>query len=369
MRPPTQSITRREALGVAAGAAGATLLGGLLRPSPAAAVVYPRTSWLPAGTLVQRPVSTSAREQVLWTTLMRVDDKLAAPLDRFYLWHSTHDAPILRLYTAPSITGPYTERPLCQLPAAPSGWDQNHFQAPDIAWDPVGSRFVASPHSKDPAGQRAQQNSFLIVSDDGISWRYLDTAQRPIVPIGAAAEFDGYAVDYGRFLRDYGGRLVRRAGKYVWYYRGTQRVTEADPSNPGKTHVVERYLLGAATSPDLLTWTKLPGAVADPGQRQLFGAGSALDVGGVTNLVWTVMTSGAATGQMYLKAATGPDPAAFDDGPGTPMYQDASIFDDGGAYVVDGSTHYMSFAALGGANDHWEVRLVRSPVPTDPLGL
>src|SRR5260221_14434059 len=75
----------------------------------------PRNAWIYEKTLVTRAASTLPGEQTLWSTIMRVDNKLAAPLDRYYLWVSTHDCPILRLYTAPSIEGPWRERRLSGL--------------------------------------------------------------------------------------------------------------------------------------------------------------------------------------------------------------------------------------------------------------
>jgi hypothetical protein len=346
------------------------MLGGMLRPPAASAAINPRTTWLPAGTLVAHGPINDLAQQVLWTTIMRVDDKLASARDKYYLWHSTHDVPILRLYTAPAITGPYTERPQCVLPAAPAGWKASHFQAPDIAWDPIGRRFIASPHSSEAAGApRAMQNSFLMVSGDGENWSYLPGAAQPFVPIGAQTEFDGYALDYGRFLRDYDGSLKRRNGKYVWYYRGTKRTSVADPRSPTGRSTRETFQLGAATSPDLVTWTKVPGPIGDPGASQLFGLGSALDVAGVTNLMWTIAVAGFAGPQMYLKPGASPDPAQFDPGPGIRVFEDASIFYDGPSYVLDGDTHYMTYGAQNTVDDQWEVRLIRSPVPTDPFSV
>ena len=356
------ALTRRQMLATAAGGAGALLFGDVLRPRAAQAAINPRTTWLPAGTLVTRAPQNSAMQQILWTTIMRVDNKLASARDRFYLWHSTHDAPILRLYTASAITGPYREQALCRLPAAPAGWDPGHFQCPDIAWDPIGKRFVATPHSKEAPGLRAQQNTFLMTSTDGENWSYMPGAAQPLVPIGAWSEFDGYALDYGRFLRDYDGSLVKRNGKYVWYYRGTKKVT-----NPGGGGG-EKYALGALTSPDLVNWTKVPGPIADPGLSQLHGLGSAIDVAGVTNLMWTIMSGVLTVPTIYLKAAASTSPTDFDAGPGIPVYQDATIFHDGPSYILDGAYHYMTYGAAASAPDRWELRMIRSPVPTDPLG-
>jgi hypothetical protein len=363
-------VTRRRLLATAAGSAGGLLLGGMLRPPTALAATSPRTTWLPVGALVARRSSANLSQQVLWTTIMRVDDKLAAPLDKYYLWHSTHDVPILRLYTAPAVTGPYTERPRCALPVSPAGWSPGHFQCPDIAWDPLGRRFIASPHSHQAAGSpRAMQNTFLMESPDGQSWRYLPGAPKPIVPVGAVDDFDGYAVTYGRFLRNYDGSLVRRHGKYVWYYRGTRRHLFRDPTDSTGRHQHETFALGAATSPDLVNWTKVKGPIADPGAGQLFGLGSAIDVAGVTHLMWTVASGALAGPQIYMKRAASRDPGRFDAGPGVLVYQDPALFHDGPSYIIDGSTHYMAYGAMSAAPDQWEARLIRSPVQSNPLSI
>src|SRR5688500_8955573 len=105
----------------------------LLRPATArGADMEVAPAWMFEADLVTRaPFWEHDRQMVLWTTIMRVDDKLAAPEARWYLWHSTHDTPILRRYTAPDITGPWTERPLCVLPEMPLHWTSGHRQCPD----------------------------------------------------------------------------------------------------------------------------------------------------------------------------------------------------------------------------------------------
>ena len=78
-------------------------------PMSARADATVRRAWVIESDIITRAPDSSDNgkdpENVLWTTLMRVDDKLAAPLNRWYLWHSTHDTPILRLYTAADLNG------------------------------------------------------------------------------------------------------------------------------------------------------------------------------------------------------------------------------------------------------------------------
>jgi hypothetical protein len=333
-----------------------------------------RLAWLPDRDLVVRPswsATQQDRENVLWTTVMRVDDKLANPLDRWYLWHSTHDTPILRHYTAPAITGPWKEQPLCTLPDAPPGFNNGHRQAPDIVWDRATAQFVATPHSTSNTG-RSRQSTWIMTSPDGRTWTRLSSTE--IVPIGPDGAYDDYAIDYGRLLRDYDGNLVRVGGKAVFYFRGTQRVVSRDHSDGVPPNNVELFQLGAATTTDFVTWQK-HGPLVNAGTQQLHALGSALWVNGQVNLIWSVTHANAAP-QMYLLQSTGSNPLAFPQGPGVPLYQDPSLLAEGGSYAIDRATgtHYMVYGTrltLGVAGtplrNQAAVRLIRSPIGPMPV--
>lgn len=339
------AFTRREALGLGAAGAMALAAPALLRPATArAADIEVARSWELHSDLVTRaPYWQDDSEQVLWTTVMRVDDKLAAPDDRWYLWHSTHDTPILRRYSAPSITGPWTEHELCALPLMPSPWDHRHRQCPDIAWDRAGRRFIASIHSLS-SSSRVIQNTFMLESADGATWTRMSDA--PAVPIGTKTAWDGYAIDYGRFLRDPDGNLARVGGNYVWYYRGTKKIAQlAGPD-------VEAYQLGIATSPDLVNWTKKGSPILDAGSQRLFGLGSALWLNGVANLVWTVAPAGGSP-QVHLQRSAAGQPFNFPtQGPGMPIYADAAVAVDGPSLAVDPATG-VQYMTVGAAKSIW----------------
>lgn len=335
-----RDLTRREALRLGALGAAALATPSLLRPGTArAADAEVARAWTLEGDVVTRaPFWQDDTEQVLWTTLMRVDDKLAAPDGRWYLWHSTHDTPILRRYSAPEIAGPWTEHDLCVLPQMPSPWDSRHRQCPDIAWDPAGRRFLASIHSL-AYSPRLMQNTFMLESRDGVTWTLMSNA--PAVPIGTKTAFDGYAIDYGRFLRDPHGNLARVNGLYVWYFRGTKKIAQL--SGPD----VEAYQLGAAYSPDLVNWTKKGYPLLDPGSQRLFGLGSALLLNNVVNLVWTVAPAGGSP-QVHLQQSAAGQPFTFPQpGPGTPLYSDAGVAVDGPSFAIDPVTgqQHMTFGA------------------------
>lgn len=376
--------------------AGAVLGAGALDlRAPAVALAAgdePRlTGWTDAGTLVERgqywPRSLERdKEQVLWTTLMKVDDKalVGSALDRWYLWFWTHDAPTARLYVGPAPEGPFrpwnqasgdgtgfcsfasfdsTTNSFCRTsqvtPPAAKVYDHNrgtfpeadrwHFSSGDIVWDPVTGHFYASPHIMRCGG--AWQTTVIIRSSDGITWEYVAADPRvPIVGVGSASTaFDSYAVDYGRFLRDYGGNAVRHNGNLVWFYRGTRR----DPT------LGETYGLGCAISPDWTSWEKYPESVrngkplADLTSGREFQPGSALWVNGRAHLVHALSTV-----TMYLKtAAQSSDPFAWTSGPGTPIYQPSGPFIDGGSYVIHQGRHYFSYRRVVGIHNTDSARM------------
>jgi hypothetical protein len=332
------AYTRREALRL--GGLGAIALAAppLLRPNVARAAADIAPAWrLDDDVVTRAPFWETDEEQVLWTTVMRVDTKLATPEARWYLWHSTHDTPILRRYTAPSITGPWTERAPCVLPEMPSPWENDHRQCPDIGWDPVGRRFIASIHSL-TYSPRLMQNTFMLQSRDGVTWSLMSNA--PAVPIGTRTAFDGYAIDYGRFLRDPDGNLVRVNGLYHWYFRGTRKVVDYT-TGPD----VEAYEVGVATSPDLVNWTKKSSSVLNPGSERMFAIGSAVWLNGIANLIWTVCPAGGSP-QVYLQKSGPFAPASFpQQGPGVPIYSDAVVATDGPSFAVEYGEQFMTFGA------------------------
>jgi hypothetical protein len=385
-------LTRREVIGSAAlsvATLATTRVGWAAERSTASGPVL--SGWSLDQPLARRALQTSfePEEQVLWSTLMRVDDKLHLPLETWYLWHSTHDYRILRLYTARSPRGPFTEQPPCVLPPTPTytvtqpapaapytfRFAPGHFQAPDIVWDPVNRMFLGSPHGLRsdrpdasvvaPFGSRLDQASFLICSPDGVNWDYVPT--NFTIPNGdrwpGMLAYPGHPdygfekpntktagnLDYGRFLRDYNGNLVRTAaGEVVWYYRGLWDNCSHSAA-------------GALVSSDLLTWRKVPGGgtpLYTPAYGRQFAFGSALLVDGYAYLVLAAVhsqncTDGRLTDPVlsfYMKKSDGPDPLSFSDGPGEFLFHHPSAtVATCGSYVVDrvGQHHIAVDARYG----------------------
>jgi hypothetical protein len=188
-----------------------------------------------------------------------------------------------------------------------------------------------------------------------VNWTYVSTS--PIVSPTPGA-FDSYQVAYGRFLRDYAGRLVKVNGKYIWYYRGER---------PGN-----QYAIGAATSPDLQVWTKAGSApLFNPLSSSLCSLGSALLINGKVFLILSAAPlydrSNGNPGVMavYLKQPNvAGDPFDWSDGPGVPIYQDpfSTVWTGGPSWVVDeGGRQYMAYEDFSNIVDqtggHYEIHI------------
>jgi hypothetical protein len=361
-------LTRRHLLKLAgAGAVSLTVIPGV-RPcgtevtDVAGCGISPKVSWTDDGEKVLRP-TLSYDDQVLWTTLMRVKDKLTSPLDDWYLWHWTHDGSVCRLYSAPSPRGPYTEHPTT-LPSAPANFLPN-VAAADVVWDPITEGFYATPECVGTL-QAATPGlcTFLLHSFDGSSWTY--AKRDPILmPRGSTNRWDNTGTSYCRFLRSFSGNLIRVAGKAILYYRAERN----QKSNSG---LVATYTVGAATSRNLLDWAPVTDArpLFNPMNGALHNLGSALckDPDGYYNLVLSVRRPDSARLLMYVKRARVPnDPFSWDDGPGRLVYDPSEIGNlgsDGGSYAVDPADgkHFMTIGT-GTPRSRFVGRAVRLLTP------
>lgn len=349
------SLTRRSVMRAAL-TGGAALAGGrLLWPSEAHAVTYIRTGWQQVA-VAARTTGGGGFNQLLWVTLMRVDNKLAAPINRYYLWVWTHDVRLCRLFTAPNPEGPWTQylRNGVQgvnLPPPMSFHHPNHFSSGDVVWDPEEGAFYSTPHTG-PA-DLSKQWTTIIRSTNGIDWEWVQP--NPIVPNGPAGSFDDYQVAYGRILRDYDGNVVRRNGKLIFYYRGERSG--------------QQYSVGAATGTAWDTWQKVGStALYHPLNVSLHGLGSALDIG--DGKVHHVLSCGVGTAPPfthYHKESDSTDPFAWSDGPGLTLYSEPlSLLADGPSYMIGhNGMHYMAYAVVQQGllgNVTGEVRVLRALV-------
>lgn len=331
-------VTRREVLKY--GASGA-LLGGALwiglgeRGCGDRDDGWLHADWRDAGVKVRRGnACVDPREQAMWTTLMKVGDRITGALDDWYLWFWTHDTPICRIYSAPTPAGPYSDRGLCELPSPPPGWNPNHFSSGDVVWDRETQRFYATPHGIDTSGGVYRgQDTFLVQSSDGIHWTHVRSD--PILPHGPPGSFDERHAGYGRFLKDYDGNIKRFDGSALFYYRG--ELWPVGGSRP-------RYSLGLATSPDLSNWSKRPRELMTPLGGALFNLGSALYAEGRFWIIWTVRFGSTV---LRKRGRRPDDPYDWDEGIGTPIYRHPTPL-SAGSYVLDRASgrHHFPFTAL-----------------------
>jgi hypothetical protein len=275
--------------------------------------------------------------------------------------------PTTRTYTItqPAPAAPYTFR-----------FTPDHFQAPDIAWDPRSRMFIGTPHTmrvdRQPAtlankvGNWLDEVSLIMFSPEGLTWHYVETnfmttyGDRwpgvlcyPGVP-GYGFEAKDPATrgtaTYGRFLRDYRGNLVRTAAnEVVWYYRGNWDDCFQSAA-------------GALATTDFLTWRKVPGEgnpLFTPAGGRQFALGSALRVNGYVHLVHAAVDAQTcdedgdpafAGISFYLKKSDAPDAFSFSDGPGTFLFSHPSAtVATCGSYAIDSlGQHHLAVDAKYG---------------------
>lgn len=272
-------MTRREALGLLAGASAVPLAAALPGRTAAAADngVNPRFVWEPVeGNPVVRVTGSGAGAVRMFPTLLPMGRLVPNALDAWYLWAWHHDSyPRLHLWTAPRAEGPYTERSVFvgpPSPGFPANYQQSHFSSGDVVWDAARSRLVCSPHSlrlNSHGNGESCQDSFLIESADGLTWTFLDGDNAPRLLCGPPKSIDSVHTGYGRLLRDLDGHLTTYQGRYWWIYRAQRH--DAGANQP------TYYVPALASTPSLSAypWTKHGVAFGMAQQSTgLFGIGS-----------------------------------------------------------------------------------------------
>lgn len=207
----------------------------------------------------------------IFPTVMRVDDKLAAPLDghRWYMWvwrhgqypRSAANGGRLVLLTANALSGPWTDRGFV-TPAnmSPTGWGPYSWTGGDVVWSDQYRKFFSFPHAYRTAGMEPYLSkgggldSFAMESPDGVNWTRLETGG-PVLPAGPE-RYDVGETGYGHLLRAPGEGGGER---WIWVYRaayGTRRAAN------GSVY----YSVAVATADDIHgPWVKHPAnPVFDP---------------------------------------------------------------------------------------------------------
>lgn len=282
--------------------------------------VYLRSVWRHVGL---QPVVTSPipgengppEGQRMFPTLLPAGWLIPSALDAWYLWLWTHDTNRIYLYTAPSPRGPYTFRGHSAAPSSfPSGYDPNHVSSGDIVWDPIGSRFIASPHSlrwgRVEGNGESCQDSFLLESTNGINWSFLDGDNRPRLVCGPPGSPDSVHTGYGRLLRDLDGYLHKFDGRYWWLYRAQRRDEDPDVEHPTqdgnvRSRTIYRPRLASAESLSTAPWTKHEVAwTTTMANSGLFDVGSFIRAAAVHNAVGALGTALTFPTQPYLDRTT-----------------------------------------------------------------
>jgi hypothetical protein len=212
-------------------------------------------------------------------TLLRVDDKLANPLGRYYLWswaHGAANAPGqgggLFLLTADNLDGPWTDRgrvtPEVMLPPSPltpGRWQTGG----DIIWSERYQKFFTVPHT-------VPMHSYLLESTDGVAWAVSAVAQ-PVLSMGPGY-YDQGETGYGRLILDPANGPGDE--KWIWLYRSGVFCGACSASNNG-----EYYTLAVATADDIYgPWTKAAdNPVFDPFTDRTLAPGG--DLIGLNSLV------------------------------------------------------------------------------------
>jgi hypothetical protein len=158
----------------------------------------------------------------VFPTVMRVDDKVAHPLGRFYLWVWRHggDSYVsghsgrLRLFTADRLDSNWIDRGwVTPDDGSAPGWGPYSNTGGDVVWSAQYQKFFSVPHSHNTANP-GQLSTFLWESPDGVNWsRSSDT---PILSAGPEW-YDSKETGYGKLLLD----PNRPAGTehWIWLYR------------------------------------------------------------------------------------------------------------------------------------------------------
>lgn len=213
-------------------------------------------------------------------TAMRVDDKLADPLGRYYLWSWSHglyprtatNGGRMSLLTADSLAGPWTDRgEVTPADGSPPGWGPYSWTGGDVVWSDKYQQFFSFPHAHGGADNTPGGfglDNFAMSSSDGIHWTRL--SDQPVLLAGPEG-YDAFEVGYGRIIRAPSSRPGEE--KWIWLYRGAFMCGDCSSSNNGAY-----YTFSVATADDIHgPWTKAPdNPVFDPYAGGTVGKGGQL---------------------------------------------------------------------------------------------
>ncbi|WP_181444512.1 hypothetical protein [Bacillus sp. 03113] len=188
------------------------------------------------GYLFEPPESTE--NQASYASVIRMDNKVENPLDKFYMYWAGHDGGGIRLSTAPDPSGPWAFYPDIDTPLindtffdTQMGGVSGHISSPCIVFDELTNKFYLYFHRL--YGSPARQSTWRAESVDGL------TFSNPIevIPCPLNGTWDGVERTYFR--------VIRYKGKWVGVYQGR---------NSGSD---QHAHIGYAESSDGVNWNRL----------------------------------------------------------------------------------------------------------------
>lgn len=173
---------------------------------------------------------------IIFPSVIYVSEILENPLDRFYMYFSTHDKPGgIGLATASNPLGPwkkYEGNPVLERNNRNS--NTAHISSPHVIWNPYLKCFFMYYHGmREWDNQKAEQTTGFAVSKDGIKWEKTST---PVIDSGNPNAWDGNELSYARVT-------LLREGYFVMFYMGRD-IHRSAPK------------LGLALSRDGIKWQK-----------------------------------------------------------------------------------------------------------------
>jgi hypothetical protein len=145
----------------------------------------------PGNPIVTPAMMGNPDENINGPSLLRVPEWVRRPLGRYYLYFAHHEGAHLRLAYADALEGPWRVHEPGVLHVTETGWNPDHVASPDALVDEERRQIrlyfhapvTPVPRSTDPDYQekllQARQESFVALSEDGLSFRVLPQSLGP----------------------------------------------------------------------------------------------------------------------------------------------------------------------------------------------
>lgn len=191
-------------------------------------------NFVDSGNYLFLPTETTGY-QAGYTSVIRMDDKIANPIDNFYMYWAGHDGGGIRLSTAPHPLGPWTQYPSPSQSLLNDDYfgDYTHISSPSIVYHNKQKKFYLFYHGALMTNAEVQ-STWRAESIDGLTF----TNPIEVFSCPRDGSWDGEERSYFR--------VIPAKGKWLAVYQGRGR-----QATDGHAHI------GYAESEDLLNWSKL----------------------------------------------------------------------------------------------------------------